>query len=311
MCGMSRRRERGAALVMALWFSAAAAILAMAFLQGARTQNTIAAGALGATRARLAEEAAVAWSAARLLAEEVVLEPGGTALTWSLGDIRLDILVSAESGRIDVNYAAVETLMELAGKLGVAAEEVEALGEALRKWRKEDEPEGVRIERPPLGSRLLPPVRRRLERVAELRMVPGMPPAAYAALAPWLTVQTREAMPDSGLLPSLLQLTPRRNPALEPGRNAGGSPVDEVGEEQSTDGDEAGGTAGDGQAQRPAGDRRTDPLQLYRLLIATHQPVGYTSRREVVLWLRPGHPRPYRILEWSAPLVATEGRESP
>ncbi|MDX6748721.1 type II secretion system protein GspK [Geminicoccaceae bacterium 1502E] len=323
---MSRRRrsEAGAALLMALWFSAGAAILAMAFLQGARTETGIAAGALAATRARLAEEAAVAWSAARLLDEEIVLEPGGTALEWSFEDIGLGIAVSAESGRIDVNYAAIETLTELATKLGVEEDEVEALGEALADWRKEGEAEGVHIDRPPLGSRLLPPREHRLAHVAELRSLPGVPPAAYTALAPWLTVHTREPLPENSLLPPLLRVTPRgadgrQGQEEEASVERQDAPLDatppdagapETRADTDPDADEDLDPRADPEAEAgTSGDRRTDPLQLYRLRIATRQPGGYTTLREVVLWLRPGKPRPYRILDFSAPLVGTGGRE--
>lgn len=302
------------ALLMALWFAAGAAILAMAFLQGTRSETAIATGVLGETRARLAEDAALAWAVARLLDEEIVLRPGGTPIRASFEGIELDLLVSAESGRIDVNYAAVETLAELAGNLGIEEAEVEAFEEALADWREDDGAEGVDMERPRLGSRLVPPRHHHLEHVAGLRTVPGVPPAVYRALAPWLTVYTREPMPDNGLLPPLLRVTPRGGdmPASD-GQEAasaesGASP--EAAPSGLADDTGIAGEDGESEAAGEGDGRRSDPLQLYRVRIATRQPDGYTSGREIVLWLRPGRSRPYRILDFSPPLVVPSEEEA-
>lgn len=281
--------RRGAALLVVLWLAVAATGLALALLEATRRAAPDDRRAVDAIRLRLAVQAAVQATAARLLREEVELGPEGGRLGFEQDGIALRVRVTAESGLVDLASASPGLLRGLAEATGRTAVEARALAEEVERRRSGRG--GEATDAPTVGATaataLRPPARPGLDHPAEVAELPGADPEAVRveSVARWLALVTL----GTGRSEPLADLAP------EPVRAAlAGEPRGPSG---SLGGPSDGGPAG----TAPAGPRRADPANLYRLAIVARTPAGRIAVRSARLLLKPGEDRPVRIVDWSGP----------
>ncbi len=257
---LSRRpagNERGAALILVLWVSAAAAVLAMGFLDWARADASLNRNAEAAIQARLASEGALAAAAYEMASGKLALERGRAELTVRLDGVEVQVTVRGELGLIDLNKARQDLLAGLAEATGVDRKAAALAAKAITAWRDvpKSKTQGQVVQPKLLGDRLASRRDHGFDHVNELRLVPGLDPAVVDKLAPWLTVYSGSDQVDADLAPATVKEAVSTAAGLR--AVSGSSNAGAVGS--------AGGTTG----------------QLSTLPSATSRdPVGHRSRRE-------------------------------
>ena len=179
--------QRGAALILVLWVSAAAAALAVGFLGWARADANLNRNAEAEIRARLATESALAATAYQITIRQTgaqeTAEPssrsrsaGSTCRSSSM----------ASSGLIDLNKGSEGLLEGLAIATGVDRRDAAAAAKAIVAWRDvpKSKSQGKLIQRKLFGDRLVSRTDHAFDHVNELRLVPDLDPASCSAWLP-------------------------------------------------------------------------------------------------------------------------------
>jgi len=200
---MTRPRNRqGAALLLVMWLVALLSSLIGAFALAARMERL---------EERVLSRGEIAGEAARAGLEMALVRvgdadvkrrwiPDGRQYHWHYNGIPVDVRITNEQGKVDINAADPTLLAGLFRAVGVPAEKATGLASAMVDWRDADsltQPQGG-AEDPdyaeaglPYGAKDSP-----FETVAEMEQVLGMTPQVYAKVLPYLTVYTAQATPD-------------------------------------------------------------------------------------------------------------------
>jgi general secretion pathway protein K len=212
---------------MVLWVVAFLALVLSAFAGESRVALDIARNRLAAAKAETAADAGVALALSGVAAAvseaprapgappaEGVWEADGTvhALQWQGAELR--VRVDSESGKIDLNAAPDDTFAALFQALGIAPGKAADLAAALIDWRKRRAAAlGIATRR--AAARLSDQPTGPFFALEELKRVPGVTPDLYAAIAPYLTVWSKQPVPDprTASRPVLLTI-----PGVDPAR---------------------------------------------------------------------------------------------
>lgn len=264
---MAPARERGAALVMVLWVTAAIGLLAAALATNVRFEARRLGNEIEAAAARQAIDGALALAVLGLgdpdPAHRWVAD--GRAIAAVEDGVQLELRAWDELGRLDLNRTPEERLRQiLRAGLDLPPASIEAIL-AARKAR-------------PLVS------------VAELARI--LDAAGFRRLAPLLTVYN--GLPQDGIAgnsaaPALLRAWP------------GVGPQDE---RQLLDARRRPGTllAEDSVARlRAAGVWVGPPGEVFTVRVLAVTATGARASVEAVLWLRADRRSAYRVLEWREP----------
>jgi type II secretory pathway component PulK len=181
----SRRRgargpqdERGYALIAVVGIVGVLAVIAMALTERARIGASAASDFVEETRDLYAVQAGIA-TAERALAGKLDLGKEGQLrleLTWD--ERTLDILVTDQAKKIDVNRASVRQLAEGFAALGLAPEEAATLAARTIDWRDPDDraqPRGAEAADYAAAGRFSIPRNDRFVSLDEVETVAGMP----------------------------------------------------------------------------------------------------------------------------------------
>lgn len=216
-------RARGAALVLVLWLVVLLAGLIGAFAFTARVEALQGRTAERGGEAREHARAGVEYAVWRLLAP-----PGagrwiadGRRYQWRFEGSQVDLRITDERGKVDLNLADPVLVERLLRVLGVEPARASALAAAIRARRQ---PGGTGVHAAPATPFLAP---------VELRDLPGMDLPLYRSLRPLVTVHgvARRPLAQAAADPVLLAmgLDPaevaalRRSRALASGQGGGGS----------------------------------------------------------------------------------------
>lgn len=187
----------GFALVAVLWALVVAAALAAELHAGVRADQRVAANVRAAARARWAARAGLAVTVEQLRARVAVTAAGGEGLLvtdtlllpvreMDVDGVQVVATVTDARAKLNLNLADPDALRALFVALDWEPGRAASLAAAVARWRSahlppfEAAPDTTRIRlRPPPGA---------FASVEDLRRVPEMTEAEYAAAAPWLTV---------------------------------------------------------------------------------------------------------------------------
>ncbi|MEM9533704.1 MAG: type II secretion system minor pseudopilin GspK [Pseudomonadota bacterium] len=206
------QKQRGIALVVVLWLSLLLTILVGSFAIVARTENLQARHLFDTTRAWYAAEAGLHRAVFELRnpnLEERWFADGRTYTTEFEG-ATVEISVTDETGKIDLNVADELLLGALFQSAGVEPEASDLLVDAVLDWRDPDdlvrlngaEDDDYEAAEYPYGAKDAP-----FDTVTELQQVMGMNYELFVTLEPALTVYTGRARPDPAFAPREVLMT--------------------------------------------------------------------------------------------------------
>jgi general secretion pathway protein K len=120
----------------------------------------------------------------------------GTVRQVPVGDGVVSVTVLDEAGKLDLNYAPDELLLNVLSEIGVGGDEAANLADAIADWRDADDLKRLRgaeaAEYRRAGLSVVP-TNAPFQAVSELRLVLGMTPEIYRRLAPLVTVHSRSS----------------------------------------------------------------------------------------------------------------------
>lgn len=200
------RRQRGVALVLVLWILLLVTISTGAYTLMARMDVLEAHTVLSGTRARLAAEAGMNLAVLSLRDpdETTRLIPDGRSYFLDYRDIVVEVQVTDERGKLDINMAAEQTLADLFVGHGLEADQAELLAAAVKDWNDNDDIQRANgAEQPEYESAGLGvgPANRNFIMIEELLQVLGMPWELFTKMAPGLTVFSKAGAPDPAYAP--------------------------------------------------------------------------------------------------------------
>ena len=321
-------RERGVALVLVLWAGALTSVIAAAFAFSVRTEVRLAGAAVdrvqaGALAAAGIERAILGLSN-RSVAER--WQGDGRRYEFELGGGRVQVVVHAETGRIDVNHASKDLLVGMLTAVGRARTDPQTteglssgqtadeqsgvdpghLADAIMDWRDTNDRRRLNgAEDPDYRAAGLPygAGDRRFLSVSELRQVKGMTPETFAGLAPLATVYGIGPRVDAALAPrAVLEAIPELNSTA----------LDDFLIRRKEILDESRAEGGDARLARRKIHvlARTLGRQAPRYLVASTAavytvtargllPSGVTAVRQAVVRISGSRTRPYQVHAWS------------
>jgi general secretion pathway protein K len=208
-----RARQKGVALVMVLWILLLVTISTSAYTLMARMDQLEAHTVLSGTRARLAAEAGMnlALLSLRDPDETTRLMPDGWSYEIVYQGITVEVQVTDERGKLDINSADEQTLLQLLAAHGMESQDAKLLAAAVMDWRDADEIEradGAELDTYAAAGLAVGPGNRLFMMTDELLQVLGMSWELYQKMEPGLTVYSQSGQPDPAYAPveSLLAL---------------------------------------------------------------------------------------------------------
>lgn len=192
---MASQSQRGIALIVVLWILVLLTIVVGTYAVLARTESLQSRFLFDTTRARYAAEAGIHRAAFEMRNGDIETRwvPDGRPYTIDFGAAEVEIRVTDESGKIDINSANAELLSNLFISRGMDETEAWHLADAIEDWRDEDDlPRLYGAELAEYESAGYPygPANEQFGSVDELQQVIGMTWDLYRELEPMLTVHS-------------------------------------------------------------------------------------------------------------------------
>lgn len=217
---MSRGPVRGAALVLVLWLIVLLTAVVGGYALLGRTGHLQGRTETRQLQGDAAARAGLEYAVWRLNHPDPTLRwhPDGRAYHWRYGGAELELRITDERGRVDLNRASPQLLQALLHALGADPARAASQAAAIVDWRDGDDmaaPGGA--EDPayaaagrPYGAKDAP-----FESIAELLQVLGIEPADYQRLRPQVTVHSGLPQPEAAFAPlPVLQALGVRDAAL-------------------------------------------------------------------------------------------------
>jgi general secretion pathway protein K len=185
--------------VVVIWLMAALMTLASGFSTESGTAVRLARNTLESAEARALADGGVYLALRGLLEDSDPSEhwaADGRPRQVTVGDATVSVAVLDEAGKVDLNAAPDELLLNLLAQVEVTDEAAASLADAIADWRDPDDLARLRgAEAAEYRRQGLPyePSNAPFATVSELRLVLGMTPEIYKRLAPLVTVHSRNA----------------------------------------------------------------------------------------------------------------------
>lgn len=286
------RTQEGVALVMVLWILLLITISTGAYTLMARMDQLEAHTVISGTRARLAAEAGLNLAVLSLRDPDETNRwvPDGRPYTLFYEDVRLEIQVTDERGKIDINSVDEDTLIRLLAGNGLDEENAMYLAAAMLDWADTDEIEranGAELPAYESAGLAVGPGNRPYVMIEETLQVLGMPFDLFKVIEPGITVFSESGTPDPAYAPkeALLSI---EGMTEEDALNF-------IEERQSHDASDGAGVAlPNGQVAMVRGRGLT-----YSVLAKATLPNGVWDQVEATIRLGPSDDgRPFRVLRW-------------
>jgi general secretion pathway protein K len=202
----SRSRERGVAFVLVLWVIAMLSILLGSFALVARTENLQSRHLFDTTQARYAAEAGLNLAIFELRKPDQTQRwiADGRPYRFGYGDAEIEIAITDDSGKIDINTADADLLTGLFMGRGVQQDQAQAIAAAIVDWRDPDDleqPNGAEAPEYKSAGLSYTPKNAPFDTVSELQQVLGMTYDLYSKVEPALTMYSGRAGPNTGTAP--------------------------------------------------------------------------------------------------------------
>ena len=192
--------------MIVLWILLLVTISTGAYTLMARMDQLEAHTVISSTRARLAAEAGLNLAVLSLRDPDELtrLVPDGRPYTMQVGDVTVEIQVTDERGKVDINAVSEETLLQMLQGHGLGADDATYLAAAILDWSDVDEIErasGAELSAYEAEGLGIGPGNRPFLMIEEILQVLGMPWELYKKIEPGLTVYTQAGEPDPAYAP--------------------------------------------------------------------------------------------------------------
>ncbi len=199
-------KQGGVALVLVLWILLLVTISTGAYTLTARMDQLEAHTVLTGTQARMAAEPGIKLGLRSLHDPDELTRmiPDGRSYYLNFDGIRVEVQVTDERGKLNINAASEEVYVDLLTANGLDTSEAELLAAAIADWVDPDEIEranGAELEAYEMAGLGVGPANRGFVMVEELLQVLGMSWDLYSAIAPGITVYSDSAVPDPAYAP--------------------------------------------------------------------------------------------------------------
>ena len=199
--------QRGIALVLVLWILLLVTISTGAYTLTARMDTLEAHTVLSGTQARMGAEAGLnlAVMSLRDPDETTRLIPDGRPYSVVYEDMLVEVRVTDERGKLDINQADENTLINLLTANGLDGQDATLLAAAIKDWSDSDEIEranGAELEAYEAAGLAVGPANRPFIMTEELLQVLGMTWTLYTQIEPGVTVHSRAALPNPAYAPA-------------------------------------------------------------------------------------------------------------
>lgn len=303
-------RDRGVALVAVLWFTVAIAGMAATFATLARGEALRSRNMVDGIRARAILEAALDRAALELVAPTVAPAQRGIELQWPFDGALVHIVITAESGLVDLNAASPELIASLVRELGADRDMAPRIADAVLDWRDDNSlrrPKGAEDRDYRSAGREEGAADAPFGHIGELRQLLPVEPGLYRQMRELVTVATGRGNPDSELAaePVRRAMLGRKESdkhdsslADEDGDTAEiGDP--DVRPEDDTEADEDPDPTSADAEHVPESAGFTDPAGLYAVKLEVLLRSGYRAYADAVIWVQETSAgRPFRVLDW-------------
>lgn len=135
------KREKGIALVLVLWVTLLMSVIAGSFALSARTESIQSRILYNETQARFMAEAGLNRAVFELRNPDPVSRwiADGRTYEMELDGVKIEIKMTDESGKIDLNQANEELLIGLFASVGMGLDEAIGLADKVMDWKDADE----------------------------------------------------------------------------------------------------------------------------------------------------------------------------
>jgi len=200
------RRQQGVALVMVLWILLLVTVTTGSYTLMARMDVLEAHTVLWGTRARMAAEAGMNLAVLSLQDPDEFTRwiPDGRPYEMVLGDAVVEIKVTDERGKLDVNSATEQTLQQLFVNNALDDDQAVYLAAAIKDWNDPDElerPSGAEVDTYLSQGLSVGPANRNFVMVEEILQVLGMSWELFEKIEPGLSVHSSAAKPNAAYAP--------------------------------------------------------------------------------------------------------------
>jgi general secretion pathway protein K len=199
-----RSRTRGVAFVLVLWVIAMLSIMLGSFALVARTENLQSRHLFDTTQARYAAEAGLNLAVYELRKADPMERwmSDGRPYRFGYGDAEIEVAITDESGKIDINTAASngDLLINLFVTHGVAQEQAQALSDAVKDWIDSDDlksPNDAEVADYKAAGLPYGPKNAPFDTVSELQQVLGMNYDLYQKIEPGITIYSGRSTPNA------------------------------------------------------------------------------------------------------------------
>ena len=199
------REQRGIALIIVLWITTLLMLIASSFIYAMRTDVNIVANTMARARLEAAADAAVQRGIMEMLKPPQLPDrwsTDGVARQWSYQGVAVDVSMTDESGKIDINTASDVLVRGLFLSLGMKDDEAAAVTDAILDWRDADSLKRLRgaeeAEYAAAGY-AYKPANAAFQSNEELRLVLGMTPELFDKVAPLITIFSRQPGINAGI----------------------------------------------------------------------------------------------------------------
>jgi len=203
---VTHRFQRGIALVIVLWILLLVTISTGAYTLMARMDQLEAHTVISGTRARMAAESGINFAVLGLRDPDELMRlvADGRPYLFQIQDVSVEVQITDERGKIDINSADEQTLLNLFEGNGLDEEQAAALAAAMLDWSDVDEIERANGAELPTYESLgieAGPGNRPFLMVEEVLQVLGMPWELFKKIEPGLTVFSESGTPDPAFAP--------------------------------------------------------------------------------------------------------------
>jgi general secretion pathway protein K len=288
-----RKTQQGIALVIVLWILLLVTISTGSYTLMARMDQLEAHTVISSTRARMAAESGINLAVLGLRDPDELtrLIPDGRPYAFSVYGVAIEVEVTDERGKVDINLAEEVALTQLFEGHGMDGSQAVELAAAVKDWSDEDEIEragGAELGQYESVGIAVGPGNRNFVMIEELLQVLGMPWDLFKKIEPGLSVYSESGLPDPAYAPleALLALPDMTEEEA----------LNFIAQRQSQDGTEGVGVAlPNGQVAMARGRGLT-----YSVLAKATLPNGIWDQVEATIQLGGGaNGAPYQILRWN------------